>query len=154
MGDKTGIEWTDATWNPVTGCDYVSAGCANCYAARMSTRLAGMPQAAEKYAGTTDERGRWTGAVKTHADVLDVPLKWTRPRRIFVCSMSDLFHEDVPTAFIEQVFAVMAHARQHTFQVLTKRPERMAKFLNHGLRDGFVAAAAQTSTRTPRETKP
>lgn len=119
MGDKTAIEWTDATWNPVTGCAKVSAGCKHCYAEREWPRMQKLTQA---YAGRdfTD--------VRTHADRLDQPLRWKRPRMIFVNSMSDLFHEDVPDYFIDQVFAVMALTPQHTFQVLTKRPERMRQY--------------------------
>jgi len=110
------IEWTEATWNPVTGCTKVSFGCRNCYAERMAHRLKAMGLA--KY--------RNGFRVTTHEDVLAEPLKWKQPRLIFVNSMSDLFHEDVPASFIERVFEVMGLARQHTFQVLTKRPERAA----------------------------
>lgn len=149
MGDKSKISWTDATWSPVTGCDYVSAGCANCYAARMTARLAAIPATSGKYGGLVDEKGRWNGTVKTHAEVLKDPLKWTRPRRVFVCSMSDLFHPDVSIDFIEAVFAVMAHCQQHTFQVLTKRPKRMLEFLTHGMCEGFVAAAAYQDLGMP-----
>lgn len=117
MSDGTKIEWTDATWNPVTGCAKVSQGCKNCYAERDWKRLSAMPQ--------TVYFGRKFTDVATHNDRLGQPLRWKRPRRIFVNSMSDLFHLDVPDDFIERVFAVMAHAKQHTFQVLTKRPDRM-----------------------------
>ncbi len=113
------IEWTDCTWNPVTGCSKVSAGCANCYAQRMSKRLKAMGQA--KYAAGFDE-------VVCHPDELDKPLHWKKPRKIFVNSMSDLFHEDVPFEFAAAVFAVMGLAGEHDFQVLTKRPERLAEF--------------------------
>lgn len=121
MSDKTGIEWTDATWNPVTGCAKVSQGCKHCYAEREWPRMTKLVPA---YAGRdfTD--------VRTHADRLDQPLRWKKPRKVFVNSMSDLFHEDVPFEFIDQVFAVMALAPQHTFQVLTKRPERMRDYFN------------------------
>lgn len=119
MSDKTGIEWTDATWNPVTGCSKVSAGCKHCYAEREWPRMTKLAQA---YAGRdfTD--------VRTHADRLDQPIRWKKPRIIFVNSMSDLFHPDVPFEFIDRVFAVMALAKQHVFQVLTKRPERMLEY--------------------------
>lgn len=120
MADKTGIEWTNATWNPVTGCDKVSQGCKNCYAERDWRRLVHLPTYA----------GRKFTDVATHPDRLDQPLRWTKPRMIFVNSMSDLFHEDVPVEFIDQVFAVMALAPRHTFQVLTKRPERMLAYFN------------------------
>lgn len=116
MADKTLIEWTQATWNPVTGCAKVSQGCKHCYAEREWPRMTKLVPA---YAGRdfTD--------VRTHVDRLDQPLRWRRPRRIFVNSMSDLFHQDVPDEFIAAVFGVMAACPQHTFQVLTKRPDRM-----------------------------
>lgn len=113
---KTRIEWTQATWNPVTGCSRVSPGCVHCYAARMAKRLAGRfgyPEAPHEF------------DVTLHQDRLSEPLKWRSPQRVFVVSMGDLFHEDVPEEYIDAVFAVMAVAKQHTFQVLTKRPERM-----------------------------
>jgi protein gp37 len=133
MADHSGIQWTDATWNPVTGCSKVSPGCAHCYAETMAVRMWGK-QYPVRY---TDERPRRFDEVWTHQDRLDQPLRWKKPRRIFVNSMSDLFHEDVPDAFIDRVFAVMALAPQHTFQILTKRAERMRAYLsNHevGLR--------------------
>lgn len=113
------IEWTDVTWNPMTGCTKVSQGCKHCYAERQWPRLAKMIPA---YAG------REFSDVRCHPDRLDQPLHWKRPRKVFVNSMSDLFHPDVPFEFIDQVFAVMALAPQHTFQVLTKRPERMQSY--------------------------
>ncbi len=113
MGDKSKIEWTNATWNPVPGCTKVSAGCRGCYAERHAHRFWG----ARKF---TD--------IEMHADRLDQPLRWKKPRMIFVNSMSDLFHENVSFEFIIQVFAVMARAKQHTFQILTKRAERMHNF--------------------------
>jgi protein gp37 len=123
------IEWTNATWNPLTGCTLVSEGCRNCYAARETAgRLSHLPQ----YQGLARKIGGrpvFTGEVRLHPDRLDQPLRWRKPRRVFVNSMSDLFHEDVPFPFIDQVFAVMALAPQHTFQVLTKRPQRMAEYL-------------------------
>jgi len=123
---KTAIEWTDATWNPVTGCSKVSEGCRNCYAAALAPRLAAMSQK-----GYTDLP--WTKQnapknVQMHTDRLDAPLHWKKPRRVFVNSMSDLFHEQVPDEFVDKVFAIMALAGRHTFQVLTKRPERMAEY--------------------------
>ena len=121
MSDKSGIEWTDATWNPVTGCAKVSQGCKNCYAEREWPRLSANPKAVKYY-------GRAFTDVACHQDVLDQPLRWTRPRRIFVNSMSDLFHEDVPFEFIGLVFAVMSVTTRHTYQVLTKRPARMLEF--------------------------
>lgn len=117
MAVGSGIEWTDATWNPVTGCTKVSPGCAHCYAERMAKRLQGMGQA--NYADG------FKLTLQPH--MLDVPLTWRSPRRIFVNSMSDLFHRDVPLSFIRRVFAVMAEAHWHQFQVLTKRAERLAE---------------------------
>lgn len=122
MSDKTGIEWTDATWNPVTGCSKVSQGCKHCYAKHGAwTRLSAMPN--------TVYFGREFEQVSCHSERLDQPIRWKRPRRIFVNSMSDLFHEDVPFEFITDVFVTMALADQHVFQVLTKRPARMLEYL-------------------------
>ena len=122
----TDIEWTDATWNPVVGCTVVSPGCTNCYAMRMAARLEAMGQA--KYRDVTrpsDGRYVWTGAVRCDEASLRLPLRWRKPRFVFVNSMSDLFHEEVPESFIRRVWKTMTAARWHTFQVLTKRPERM-----------------------------
>lgn len=115
MADKSAIEWTEATWNPVTGCTKISAGCRNCYAERMAFRLQAMGQ--PNYLGGFD--------VAMHESALDLPLRWSKPRLVFVNSMSDLFHERVPAEFIERVFSVMAQCPQHTFQVLTKRSKRL-----------------------------
>lgn len=131
MADKTGIEWTDVTWNPVTGCAKVSAGCKHCYAERNWGRLQHLPAYA----------GRAFTDVATHADRLLQPLRWKRPRRIFVNSMSDLFHQDIHDDFIGMVFRTMARAPQHTFQVLTKRAERMQHLLTHPKMRGFVGDA-------------
>jgi len=117
MSDSSAIEWTDATWNPVTGCTKVSQGCKNCYAERDWIRLSANPKTVYYLRKFTD--------VAVHPDRLDAPLHWSKPRRIFVNSMSDLFHEDVPHDFIARIFATMLEARQHTFQILTKRPARM-----------------------------
>ena len=114
MSDNSKIEWTEATWNPVTGCTQISPGCAHCYAMRFANRFKGV-------VGHPYERGF---EVQLRAERLRQPIGWKRPRRIFVNSMSDLFHDEVPDTYIRQVFAVMAEARQHTFQVLTKRAER------------------------------
>jgi protein gp37 len=124
---STRIEWTDETWNPVTGCTKVSAGCKNCYAERIADRLWGY------------QYGRWGSPrkftdVQCHPDRLDQPLRWRKPRRIFVCSMSDLFHEGVPEEFIDRVFAVAALCPQHTLQILTKRSDRMAEYSQRRLR--------------------
>lgn len=128
---ETSIEWTDATWNPVAGCTVVTAGCTNCYAMRMASRLEAM--GVEKYVGTTRKSGgraKWTGKIVLDHTALTIPLTWKRPRKVFVNSMSDLFHPDVPVDFIRQVWATMAAAPQHTFQILTKRPDRMAEVLS------------------------
>ncbi len=124
----TAIEWTDVTWNPVTGCDRISPGCDHCYALTMAKRLKAMGQA--RYQNDGDPRTSGPGfGVTVHPDVLDLPFSWRKPRRVFVNSMSDLFHSEVPDEFIAQVFAVMAATPHHTFQVLTKRPQRMADLL-------------------------
>ena len=112
---KSSIEWTSATWNPSTGCDLLSPGCDNCYAERLTRRLKAMGQ--KKYVNGFQ--------LTLHPDTLDLPLKWTKPQRIFVNSMSDLFHHDVPLEYIQRVFATMRAARWHQFQVLTKRSGRL-----------------------------
>lgn len=131
----TTIEWTDTTWNPVTGCDRVSPGCANCYALEMARRLKAMGSAHYQNDGNPETSGPGFG-VTTHPDALRLPMEWKKPRRVFVNSMSDLFHPDVPTAFIASVFDVMAQCPQHTFQVLTKRPKRMAQLACAALNGG------------------
>ncbi|ODA40138.1 phage Gp37/Gp68 family protein [Desulfosporosinus sp. BG] len=117
MAAITSIEWTEASWNPATGCTKVSAGCKNCYACTMAKRLLAMQN--PRYANGFN--------VTLHSDLLDLPLKWKKPRKIFVNSMSDLFHESIPTEFIEKVFFTMQQASWHTFQILTKRAERLAE---------------------------
>ncbi|GMU22515.1 MAG: hypothetical protein AMXMBFR13_26010 [Phycisphaerae bacterium] len=134
MAQSSSIEWTEATWNPVVGCRKVSSGCANCYAERMAKRLAAMAEADEAagrnpgkkaaYLHVINRRGRWNGEVYLDHSAVEAPLSWTTPRVIFVNSMSDLFHEDVPQDFVQAIFDVMNRCPQHTFQVLTKRPER------------------------------
>ena len=116
---KTNIPWADAVWNPITGCTKCSPGCVNCYAVAMTKRLTGM--------GVPKYRDGF--AVRCHEHCLTEPLKWRKPRTIFVCSMSDLFHPDVPEAFLDRVFAVMALCQQHTFVLCTKRAERMREYL-------------------------
>lgn len=122
-----GISWTNETWNPIRGCSKVSEGCRNCYAMNVAARFSGPGQPYEGLA--LQAPARWTGQVKLVGDKLADPLRWKRPRLIFVNSMSDLFHESLAFEQIDQIVAVMALARQHTFQVLTKRPERMAAYL-------------------------
>ena len=144
MGSKTAIEWTDATWNPLRGCSRVSEGCRNCYAERVAARFSGMGL---PYEGLTTPAGTWNGEVSLITDHLTDPLHWKKPRMIFVNSMSDLFHENVREKWIDRIFAVMALCPQHTFQVLTKRPERMAHYFNApGSRRRIVEASEQFCT--------
>lgn len=131
----TKIEWVinpdgsqGKTWNPVTGCSKVSSGCKNCFAEVMANRLKAMGKS--EYQDVVDEQGHWTGRVTLVPARLDEPLRWRKPRRVFVNSMSDLFHPDVPEEFIVKIFARMTGLTEHTFQVLTKRPERMHDFIN------------------------
>lgn len=127
---QTQIEWTDATWNPVAGCTIMSAGCTNCYAMNMAKRLEAM--GVDKYKGLTrrsGERTIWNGIVREDHRSLDIPRKWKSPRKIFVNSMSDLFHTDVSKAFVANVWQVMAETQRHHYQILTKRPDRMAEVL-------------------------
>ena len=123
---STGIEWTDETWNPIRGCSRVSEGCRHCYAEVVAARFSGPGQAYEGLARRTSTgEARWTGKIMFVEKHLEDPLRWKEPRRIFVNSMSDLFHEDVSEDFLAATFGVMAMAHQHTFQILTKRPDRM-----------------------------
>ena len=130
MSDKTKIEWTEATWNPIRGCRRVSEGCRHCYAERVAARFSSPGQPYEGLAEMTPSGPRWTGVVRLIETVLDQPLRWKKPRRIFVNSMSDLFYEGLADNDIWRIFAVMAAAPQHTFQILTKRAERMRMFLS------------------------
>lgn len=141
MADKTGIEWTDATWNPIVGCSIVSKGCTNCYAMKVAARMEHILDATKTYTPDAPHHYRaltkpskagpvWTGRVNLAPDkILTQPLRWTRPRRIFVNSMSDLFHESVPDEWIDKIFAVIALTPEHTYQILTKRPERMSDYI-------------------------
>lgn len=131
MAQKSPIEWTDITWNPVAGCSLASAGCTNCYAMRMAARLDAM--GVKKYEGLTRKsagRSVWTGRIALDDKTLEQPFSWVRPKIVFVNSMADLFHESVPEEFIGRVWQVMRDTPRHTYQVLTKRPERMARLLN------------------------
>lgn len=121
MGTKSAIEWTESTWNPVTGCTKVSLGCKNCYAERMAKRLQAMGQ--PNYAKGFN--------LAAHEHALELPLQWKTPQVIFVNSMSDLFHKDVPLSFIKKVFDVMNHANWHQFQILTKRSAKLFKLNRH-----------------------
>lgn len=126
MGGSTTIEWTEVTWNPVTGCDRVSPGCDNCYALTLAKRLQAM--GSPRYQNDGDPRTSGPGfGVACHEDLVDRPLHWRKPRLVFVNSMSDLFHPEVPDDFIGRVFDTMKAADRHTFQILTKRPQRVAR---------------------------
>lgn len=143
MSAKTKIEWTDATWNPIRGCSRVSDGCRNCYAEKVAYRFSGpgLP-----YEGLIAKGGQWNGKITVADHLIDEPLKWKKPKRIFVNSMSDLFHENIPDETILAIFTTMAKARHHTFQILTKRPQRMHDILHRWqaagitLREGHGAA--------------
>lgn len=128
MANNSSIEWTEATWNPIAGCSIVSPGCKNCYAMRMAHRLNAMGQ--PKYSGLTRITGgrpKWNGRLRLDYQALELPHTWKTGRTIFVNSMSDLFHEDVPFRFIQSVFSVMQSTPRHTYQVLTKRSERLRR---------------------------
>ena len=141
MAQTSTIEWTEATWNPVVGCTKVSAGCANCYAERMAKRLAAMakndqisgrnPGRKANYLRVITVDGRWNGHVHPDEGALSDPFRWKTGRLVFVNSMSDLFHENVPLWFIQRVFDAMNQCPRHIFQVLTKRPERAAEASRH-----------------------
>ena len=138
---KGGIAWADETWNPLRGCTRVSTGCENCYAEKMAARFCGPGQ---PYEGTINPATkRWSGKVRLVPERLMDPIRWARPRMVFVNSMSDLFHEDVPDEFIDQVFSIMARTPRHTFQVLTKRPERMLSYLLQDRRTEWADCAVK-----------
>lgn len=127
---ETQIEWTDSTWNPVAGCSIVTAGCTHCYAMEMAKRLEAM--GVKKYTGLTRKTGKrtvWNGIVREDRKSLAIPHSWRKPRKIFVNSMSDLFHEGVSDSFILDVWQVMRETPHHNYQILTKRPERMAELV-------------------------
>ena len=148
MSDATNIEWTDTTWNPVRGCSKVSPGCANCYAERTAAR-----QAHSGYAGLVrigEGSPRWTGEVRLVPEKLNEPLSWRKPRRVFVNSMSDLFHEKLLEEDIARVFDVMERAQQHTFQVLTKRAAHMRDFILQDVKDHGADEVFSDGTTLPR----
>lgn len=145
MSDGSKIEWTEATWNPITGCSLVSEGCRNCYAAELAaSRLRHHPSRAGLARRNADGVAKFTGEVRLNAQWLDQPLRWKRPRKIFVCELGDLFHESVPDEWIDGVFAIMALCPQHTFQVLTKRPERMRDYCSSDATLGRVISLANS----------
>lgn len=147
MGAKTNISWADSSWNAIRGCTAVSAGCNSCYAAAMAARFAGPGMAYEGLAEVTADGPRWTGKIMAIDDKLREPLRWQRPRRIFVNSMSDLFHPGVTTEVVDRHWAVMALARRHIFQILTKRPLRMARYLHDPGQPARVLAQAMAMMR-------
>jgi protein gp37 len=151
MGDRSAIEWTDATWNPIVGCSIVSPGCTNCYAMSMAARIDKMTLSSHYEGLTKQVNGKqvWTGKLaRAPYYIFTAPLRWKRPRRIFVNSMGDLFHEDVPDAWIDTVFAVMVIAHEHIYQVLTKRSARMRAYFSDELkmRGRIYDAAEKLST--------
>ena len=156
MSANSSIEWTEKTWNPVRGCSIVSPGCHHCYAMKQAHRFSGPGRAYEGLTKQTKAGPQWTGVVRTVKDALLEPLSWRKPQRVFVNSMSDLFHEDVPDAFIDQVFAVMALAQQHTFQILTKRPARMREYVtsrggsHRGVQIAAILMNVVSDKRTPQ----
>ena len=137
MSAKSKIQWTDVTWNPTRGCTRVSEGCRNCYAMRQAHRFSGAGAPYHGLTKLTKQGPDWTGKIRLVPEMLEAPLHWRKPSRIFVDSMSDLFHPDVPFEFIDRVFAVMVMAGQHIYQVLTKRPERMKEYFGIG-RDALL----------------
>lgn len=143
MAENTKIEWTDATWNPITGCSVTSPGCKHCYAMQLAgTRL----KHHESRAGLTQDTSAgpvWTGEVRFNSQWLDQPLHWKAPKMIFVCAHADLFHESVPDEWIDKIFAVMALSKRHIFQVLTKRAKRMREYFSALTRDRIEEAARE-----------
>lgn len=138
MADKSPIEWTDATWNPVVGCSIKSPGCIRCYAMKAAHRLGANPKLAGKYGGLTEVvKGKpiWNGVVRLHPESLDQIARWKDPRLIFVNSMSDLFHESLPKADTKRVAAAMRDSPQHVYQILTKRPDIAADFVEQWIRE-------------------
>ncbi|MGA2232775.1 MAG: DUF5131 family protein, partial [Tepidisphaeraceae bacterium] len=131
MAANSTIEWTERTWNPVLGCTLCSEGCVHCYAEAMSRRLAGMARThpvqdrKQHYLSVINNRGRWSGHLEKVEEALKDPLRWKTPSKIFVNSMSDLFHPNVETSYIHKVFDVMSRTLRHQFQILTKRSERL-----------------------------
>lgn len=142
MGDKTGIQWTDATWNFIRGCGRKSPGCENCYAEVVANRFSGPGQPFEGLITLGQKGPRWNNKIKLVPEKMDQPLRWTRKRMIFVNSVSDLFHKNVPFEFIAASFGVMAEANKHIFQILTKRPERAKVFF------GWLTAEATSRGTT------
>jgi protein gp37 len=141
VGERSLIEWTDATWNPVRGCTRVSEGCRHCYAEAIAARFSGPGLPYEGLARPTPDGPRWTGEVRLIEEHLEDPLRWKTPQHIFVNSMSDLFHEKLSDEQIDRVFAVMLRAPRHAFQILTKRPERMRAYMAASFVPGGILTA-------------
>ena len=154
MAGTSDIEWTEATWNPIAGCTILSPGCTNCYAQRLAARLQAM--GSPKYQGTTRKSGKrhvWTGRLNVDQAALDAPLRWRRPLRIFVNSMSDLYQDAVPDEVIASIWAVMKQAHWHTYQILTKRPDRMQKVvseLNDHLSNVWLGTSVESASYLDR----
>lgn len=151
MADRSAIEWTEATWNPTTGCDKVSAGCDNCYALTLAKRLKSM--GAAKYQADGDPRTSGPGfGITIHPEALRLPYRWKTPRVVFVNSMSDLFHARIPRSFIKDVFAVMADTPQHTYQVLTKRSRRLRRIADDLIwpANVWMGVSVEDSSALPR----
>ena len=152
MAENTKIEWTDATWNPITGCTLVSEGCRHCYAARLAaTCMKHHPSRKGLARINAAGEAKFTGEVRLNDQWLDQPLRWRRPRMIFVCAHGDLFHEAVPDEWVDRVFAVMALASQHRFQVLTKRPERARAYLQSRTDDCWPITDSADALTAPRQ---
>lgn len=131
MAGLSDIEWTDATWNPVSGCTIISPGCTNCYAMRMAARLQAMGHGSYKdVTRKSGNRSVWTGKIILNERMLQAPLSWAKPRMIFVNSMSDLFQDGVPSSYIRSVWDIMAESHWHIFQILTKRPDNMRRIID------------------------
>ncbi len=134
---STKIEWTDETWSPIVGCSKISTGCDHCYAEKMACRLSGMPKTKADYSHVITD-GKWNGKTKLRSKVLEKPFSWKKPRMIFVCSMGDLFHDTVPFNSILEIMYVINKCPQHTFQILTKRPDRMHEFFTDWVPNPFI----------------
>jgi protein gp37 len=150
MAQKTSIEWCDVSWNPVRGCSRVSEGCRNCYAERMAARFSGFGQPFTDFAAMTPAGPLWTGKVALIPEKLDEPLHWRKPRRVFVNSMSDLFHEGLSDRDVAKVFSAMRFAPRHTFQVLTKRPARMLEWFSKCGNGGGLGWITHNNTEPER----
>ena len=155
MAGQSDIEWTDATWNPISGCLMISPGCTNCYAMRMAARLQAMEH--PSYLGVVRKSGKrpvWTGKLHFNDAALEIPLRWRQPRRVFVNSMSDLFQDGVSAEFIKKIWSVMEQAHWHSFQILTKRPDNMHDVIKRSklpiLRNVWLGTSVESSNYVDR----